>query len=457
MRKLERTSMMRVMVEMVKANAVIDGREVRMLTSLQKKYGISHEDEVEVETMTLSRAISVLKSFSEDLRNQLIGDLTHIALSDHFCSKEEALLLVSVISCLTDRCGVDATVVSVTASDIHLNSDQLLYVESAYDAETNRSMKVHYREMALEARLLGFELIYLPVIAERCRSVSDGQLRDILSFLYPQASECKITCVLRGLQQLSTSMLCKEELAGRSKIQELFDVQPSLLIKIGESEVNSQRQANFLILGLDGNVMKTFQQFIDIFSDFYKSRALSNLQVDRNRFLYTGFYKQILDLYVYQCGVRSSVLVDAVREEIVFPEVDLKLEKLHRREKALYTLFLSETAHGGINFNKPGNIGNQERYLQRIRSIQKKYNLIYEKFGGDRLKAPQLEKPEIRLPMMSLIKRQVLQLGDRLCHVDDYVIQRNVYGTYEVRLDPDLCLYRRLEDSRAIKLAEALP
>lgn len=38
-------------------------------------------------------------------------------------------------------------------------------------------------------------------------------------------------------------------------------------------------------------------------------------------------------------GVKSSVVIDTLKEQIYFPEADVKLEKIHRREKALYALF----------------------------------------------------------------------------------------------------------------------
>lgn len=68
-----------------------------------------------------------------------------------------------------------------------------------------------------------------------------------------------------------------------------------------------------------------------------------------------------------------------------------------------------------------------------------KYQLIYRMFGGDSEKAPNIEIPEIRLPMISLLKKQLSQLKDILYHVDDYMIQRNIYGNYSVNIPASLC------------------
>ena len=139
-------------------------------------------------------------------------------------------------------------------------------------------------------------------------------------------------------------------------------------------------------------------------------------------------------------GVRSSVVVDPMRERIYFPEADAVLEKVHRREKALYALFLMESASGGINFNQPQSPKQMDRYEKRMKAIIHKYQLIYKMFGGDEDKAPNIEIPEIRLPMISLLKRQLSKLGDVLYHVDDYMIQRNIYGNYAVSISSSLCL-----------------
>lgn len=61
-------------------------------------------------------------------------------------------------------------------------------------------------------------------------------------------------------------------------------------------------------------------------------------------------------------------------------------------------------------------------------------------FGGDEDKAPNIGVPEIRLPMISLLKRQLSKLDNVLYHVDDYMIQRNIYGNYAVNISSSLCL-----------------
>lgn len=46
--------------------------------------------------------------------------------------------------------------------------------------------------------------------------------------------------------------------------------------------------------------------------------------------------------------------------------------------------------------------------------IQLKYEMIYEGFGGDKSRAPKIYLSENRLPMLSLIKQQIRQIGELL-------------------------------------------
>lgn len=149
-----------------------------------------------------------------------------------------------------------------------------------------------------------------------------------------------------------------------------------------------------------------------------------------------------VDLYLEHSGIKSSILIDTRRGEISLPEAGVILNKLHRREKALYTLLILESASGGINFTKPNTEKKLEKYRKRILSIQQKYNIIYKKFGGEETNAPDIEKDKIRFPMISLIKKELTKYQEQLFNIDDYIIQRNIYGNYCINLDHTKCLCR---------------
>lgn len=439
MKQSERASIFRIVADLIKADAIIDTREIELLDSIREKYGIKKDDEILGTSYTMSDAIRTLSFMSERFRHEFVAILNNIAMSDNYCAREEALLLLSVRMCLSLATKEYCNVISIDTSSVFIEPNQILYVESDFDEFINKEINSSFREITTEIRLAGFDFVYLPKIAEHYRSISEADLIKMVEFLYPMVSDERIESVKNQLRGLTTSEFCKDQIACKLGVNEFASINPSLMIKIGNSFVNDKKIGNFLIVGLEKEVLSIVRKVFDLFSEHYKTVKLNNLKEDSGRFVFTGFYKQIFDLYLLRRGIKSSIVIDIYRDRIWFPEADVVLEKLHRREKALYALFVLESASGGINFVKPSTPSQYAKYKKRMDSIQTKYRLIYKEFGGDPQKAPDISISEIRLPMIALIKKQLKTLSDVLFHVDDYMIQRNMFGNYCINISPSLC------------------
>lgn len=364
-----------------------------------------------------------------------------MVFSDNTCSREEAMYLLAIVACLSDKLSERSEVYSVEVSEnVKLDNSQVLYIEGEYYKETNHEIANHYREIINELRLIGFNFVYIPKIGEHYRSLSSDDLHTLISFLYPSVTEIQMEHVARQLTTLSTSDFCKTEIVGRMKMEGLAHSLPSMMFRIGLSSIKGKNYDNFLVLTIDEDTLVVVRRIVDTFVSMFKPRILNPTYEEKQRFVYHGFYKQIIDSFVYKKGIRSSVVVDLVHGDILLPEADTKIAGLHRREKALYALFLLESSSGGINFNKPSGAKSLDKYNHRMAAIQQKYEIIYENFGGERSKAPQIELSENRLPMISRIKRQFRQLGDLLNQPDDYLVQRNMFGNYCVTIPPELCM-----------------
>lgn len=455
MKQTERASIMRVVTDLIEADGIIDSREIDFLSALRQKYAVRKEDEVLSATYTLADALRTLSEADRSLKHDLLGDFMNVAMSDNYCARQEALLILAVRNCLTIGSDCGARVFSADTSYLAFEDSQIMYVESEYDASVNKQIKDHYREICAEVRLAGFDFVYLPQMSEHFRSVSESDLLYMSEFLYPKVSEPRLRLIASQLRDLSTARFCKEQLAGKLRIKELESVPPSLMVKVGTSYVNDRQIGNFLLLEMTDDVMESIRHMLDLFAENFRNSQVSYLQEEKGRFVFTGFYKQVFDILVLQKGIRSKVLVDTLRQQISFPEADVKIEKIHRREKALYALFLLEAQSGGINFNKPESARQLERYTRRMDAMQKKYRMIYRMFGGNEKDAPDLRVAEIRRPMISLLKKQLLQLGDILHNVDDYVIQRNIFGNYSVGLASEQCCCRKDGTDELMPLLEA--
>ena len=441
MKQIERASIMRVVSDMIKADAIIDMQEIEFLSEVRQRYNIKREDEILADTLTLADAFKTLKELPESMKQDILGDLKGAALSDNDCPRDEAMCLLAIFACLSESLSENSTVYSIELpSNIKLDNSQVLYIEGEYYKETNREVAAYYREIVNELRLVGFNFVYIPKVGEHYRSLSRESLYQLISFLYPSVTDIQMENVAKQLTTLSTSDFCKAELVGRFKMEGLAHSLPSIMFRIGSSFFGGKVYENFLVITIEEEALVAVRHFVDTFVSIFKPRIINPTYEDKHRFVYNGFYKQIFDSFIYKKGIRSSVVVDLVHGEIMLPEADSKISGLHRREKALYALFLLESSSGGINFNKPNGVKSLDKYNHRMAAIQRKYEIIYENFGGERSKAPQIELPENRLPMISLIKRQFRQLGDLLNQPDDYLIQRNLFGNYCVTIPPELCL-----------------
>lgn len=432
---------MRIVSDMIKADAIIDMQEIEFLNGIRQKYNIKRDDEIIAETLTLAEAFQVLKETQESFKQDIWGDFRGMVFSDNTCSREEAMYLLAIVACLSDKLSERSEVYSVEVSEnVKLDNSQVLYIEGEYYKETNHEIANHYREIINELRLIGFNFVYIPKIGEHYRSLSSDDLHTLISFLYPSVTEIQMEHVARQLTTLSTSDFCKTEIVGRMKMEGLAHSLPSMMFRIGLSSIKGKNYDNFLVLTIDEDTLVVVRKIVDTFVSMFKPRILNPTYEEKQRFVYHGFYKQIIDSFVYKKGIRSSVVVDLIHGDILLPEADTKIAGLHRREKALYALFLLESSSGGINFNKPSGAKSLDKYNHRMAAIQQKYEIIYENFGGERSKAPQIELSENRLPMISRIKRQFRQLGDLLNQPDDYLVQRNMFGNYCVTIPPELCM-----------------
>ena len=72
----------------------------------------------------------------------------------------------------------------------------------------------------------------------------------------------------------------------------------------------------------------------------------------------------------------------------------------------------------------------------KLVELQKKYQLIYECFGGDT--APDLSQAEIRRPIVSCLRRSLNGLNGLLYNSSDYLIEKDEYGNLTVNLDSEL-------------------
>lgn len=439
MKNSEKTAVVRIFVDLIKADRIIDTGEMVFYDEMRKKYNFAQENEVAAMAMSFSEAISILKVSAEDLQREVLADCADATVSDGFCAHSEALLLIALRQALGEE-SEDVNVISIPKKSFSVDGSTVLYVESKFDVETNQQIVDNYRSVYKEFLFSGFQFVYIPNVIHHYKETDKGMFRRMISFLAPSFSMDGVESVMDGLLSMTTESFCKDILCNRLNLENLREVNPSLLIKIGNDYVGDVEYSNLLCVEIEDGFVDFVKKFVDDFSSMLSSDTLT-VPIGReanNQYLYYGFYKQLLDIFLRRNNIRSRIVIDPNREEIVLPDIGQKLNGLSRRDKAMYVLFLILMNDNGFSFNCPSSRIQMQRYKEKTVRFQKQYEIVYGFMGGDKDKTPNVGSAEIRRPIFSRIKKSLMVLSDMLYNVNDYLITKNSYGTYNVNVEPSM-------------------
>ena len=455
----ERTAIVRILRDLIKADNIIDIGEIQMYSRMRREYKFTHDEEVAATSLLLADAIEVLNKSTPLVRQKLLKECVEMTVSDGFCAPEEAILVVALMYCLKEEYRGMAEVYSVYAPEVAIEDHQVVYVEAKYDEQVNQDIARNYRSIDRELHLAGFDFSYIPNITEHFRNTDLSLFKEVSRFLAPTIAEDKVEDLVAHLVAVTTAEYCADQLVNRLGMAGLRDASPSLLIKIGNTYVGDRPYINFLRIAVDDDVLPLVQRFVDTYTALLSSdmRMVRHSHEDPGQFMYYGFYKQLFDVYVIQKGVRSNLLIDFVSERILLPGLGREIKGLHRRDKALYALLLMEGDRGGLDFSLPKTLRQKQAYERRMAEIQAKYTLLYQAFNGDKGTVPNLEIPEIRRPIVSNIRRRIKDISDVLHNPEDYNVSTDSQGHLCVNLPAEWVDVREFcgSDTTEVSLRES--
>ena len=433
----EKTAIARIFYDLIMADRIVDTGEMTCWTDICRTYDLDREIRIAARDVSFADAVNTIRE-SSDRGLDLLGDCRAMTVSDGFCAHSEALLMIALTAMFTPTAPFRAEVYSLPRASFDIDIATAIYVENDDDPETNDAIRRHYRSIFKEFQLTGFHFVYIPKIIEHYRSTDPALFRDILAFLAPSLSDEGIAKAYGDLMGMTTGSYTKDLLCNKCGFTQLRNTPTSILIKIGNSFVGEDRYANYLKIEVDEDILSQVQDFIDRFSEMLNSDVfvVSTSEERGDQFHFHGFYKQLLDIFLVRRNIRSSIVIDTVKEEILFPDIDARASGMHRREKALYALMLC-LGSAGINFNRPRTASELKRYEARMNRFQARYEAIYTAFGGEREAAPDLRQPEIRRPIMARIRNSIARL-DALYNRDDYTVSKDADGSFAVHVEQEL-------------------
>ncbi len=408
MKDITRQGIYRVVYDMVKADYLITEDEIDFMEDICKEYEITPEIREAALTMSFAEAIAELKKLTPRQSEHFINLIMQLTLTDGACYREEALLLMAITLCLNPR--DNAEMYSVAVHKIMLDKNQVLFVENGFDPDVNEEIVEHYTHLVNAMRIGGFEFVYVPKVIEGLTATGTKLLRSVVTHLAPPRSEEETDAIVASIEGLTTERMYREMLLGKLGL-DLEISEPSLVIRVGFSEVNGGRLANFMVIRLDEDVTAQVDKFTDDFLALQKSPTLTirNNSISPNAFIYSGFYKIIFDLITYRKGVRcdlnvypynhKNVLTITTKSTTSTTEEPLLIGP---KESAFYIFLIKETIEYG-GFNIACNTALDIKYMA---AAQKRFEKTYFELCN-RDTAPDITNPEIRRPMLSKIKKAV--------------------------------------------------
>jgi hypothetical protein len=456
MKAAERSAITRILIDLIKADKVIDSREMELYRSLKSLYSISKKDETLAYSISLADAISTISVMTELEKNDILKVFEDMTVSDGFCAREEALLILALSFCLR-LSPEDSCVISKEIDNSLFGDNQVLYVESQHDKQINSEININYREITNELKLGGLDFVYIPQIAHHYLTTPRELLSEIILFLSPSYDDHLVAELVTKIKLLKTDSFCTDQLYRKLGFTELCDTSAAIMMKIGQSKVGNKVLTNFLKVEVSENILGLIQQIVDELQSMQSSDTIivSNKRDERGRFLYMGFYRQLFDIILLEKSISCHLLVDIVHGSLVFTEINTPLDGLHRKEKALYTLFIAEAKNGGINFTPPESSRAMQSHIQKMKILQKKYSRIYKAFGGDILKVPDITQPEIRLPMISGIKKAISKCQEKIFEANSFMISRDKYSNYNLLAANESFLFRGIHEDIPIPFFES--
>lgn len=336
----QRVAIARIISDMIKADNIIEEREISDMKLLKTKYDIQSRQVADSRGMRFSEAVNELTELDASARMELFDDIRLLSLSDKACVQKEALLLLALKYCLVD---VDRYAVRVSAtrrvkpkliacptSESALNDPYIVYVETDADESRNREISSHFRLMCTSARLYGVNFIYIPELVSEFMSMPVDYVTDVIRYMAPEMADVEIEGIYQRLSRMTTASFFKDVLYDRLNVRVDRDIPPSLLINIGTSVVPYcvsdgpvQYYTEFLCLPLYDETLKVVDDLLKAYCSYVSMQFTPVMNADPGHFRYFGFYKALFDFLIAPPPVEPDIIfagqnVMTDRYEVVF-------------------------------------------------------------------------------------------------------------------------------------------
>ena len=309
---LNKLAVLRIAVDLVKADGRIHGGEVGILASLRERFELSQDDLDRIHYITLQQAVSSLKELDSYSAEAVLGILSEVMCVDNDIDYDENILFTSVYMSLNPQTRDWCNVVSSSGVMDETSLKQILYLESSPNAEVHRLFDNEYDKLLVTKSMndLGLEFFYLPDVLrgeQKKRELLDEAMR----YLVPAG----ITREAARLSEVNSDGFFYF-LLSRYKIDvSTLGTSSFLLLKIRDSyslddDNNLSKGVDFFVVDMRENVKERIYSFISKFDNH--SEEIS----------YEGCYKILYD-YMSRAIKKVNRIVLDDRYEFCLMEQDM--------------------------------------------------------------------------------------------------------------------------------------
>ena len=349
----QRRAVMKLAVELVKADDRIHSKEVAVLDELQSRLGLDQEELDLIHYLSLESAVTCLKDLDEDSTERVSNLFNEIMCSDNDIDFEENLLLSSIsMSCDSgsrDWCRI----LSANATESEVPEKQIVFLEEKVSEAAHQVLDDKYDNLLISKAFgdIGIEFFYLPdIISEFDRHIDEGDkfglLKRSMEYLMPAGDKIKLNNLKESLATLDTRTFYHLILSRFGIDPERIPYTAFLLVKIRDSHIlddsdTMRRTVDFLCIDLSSEVKKRVLAFVSHFDE------------RRDLLSYKGYYKFLYDYLSSEAKTSNPITINA-KGDFILESGDIISFKSAPQAKTLYLLLLSRGGKGisQTDFNK---------------------------------------------------------------------------------------------------------
>lgn len=380
----EKSSLARIISDMIKADNIIEEREIREMKFLMEKYGITNRHMAEAREMRFSDAVNELRNLDAHDRHDIFDRIYRLAMSDNTCVQKEALLLIALKYCLVDVHEhalkkddgklVRPKLLSCPSGESTINEPYIVYIESVYEESPNMQIMDSFKLMVTSSKLHGFNFIYIPELVKEFQNMSERYVLDVIRYMAPSLKDDFIKNVYDRLSCMTTKEFFRNVLYERLNVKMDYDIVPSLLINIGTSVVPYcvadgpvQYYTEFLCIPLYKEPLNIVEDVLNFYRKMVSFQQSVIVGDNQGNFRYFGFYKALFDFLIAPPPVEPDLIfagqnVKTNRYEVIF-RYNERYEKTIVLSPKEYHIYY-DIAKLGWNIQRRGTIASDVSHIK---------------------------------------------------------------------------------------------